>query len=158
MKKLLFVLTFFFCASTAFCQKNLVSYEDIKYLLHNNLMRADTFLVAKGYIISKKDDKSKNRQYTMTLQGGTFVNINMRSDGKRLYIELETNEIDQYNLIRESISQYLIKDAMAVDIQSYAVKDLGNIYITINDTVPYSPIRKDYDVQVVGDKNITAYD
>jgi len=78
----------------------------------------------------------------MTTQSGSFVNINMRSDGKRLFIEIETNEIDQYNLVRESISQYLDKETMGSGIQSYSVKDLGTIYITINDTVPYNPIKK----------------
>ena len=65
------------------------------------------FWLQKGYVIAKKDDNKKNRLYTMTTQSGTFVNINMRADGKRLFIEVETDEIDQYNLVRESISQYL---------------------------------------------------
>ena len=158
MKNLLSTLIFVFCATAGFCQKSLISYDDIKYLLHNNLLRADTFLVAKGYTIAKKDNKNKNRQYSMTTANGTFVNINMRSDGRRLFIELETDEIGQYNLVRESISQYLDKDTMAAGIQSYSVKDLGSIYVTINDTVPYNPIKKDYDMQIVGDKQITAYD
>ena len=158
MKTSILALLFIFCSITAFCQKSLVSYDDIKYLLHNNLWRADTFLVAKGYIIAKKDNNNKNREYTMTTQSGSFVNINMRADGKRLFIEIETNEIDQYNLVRESISQYLDKETMGSGIQSYSVKDLGTIYITINDTVPYNPIKKDYDMQIVGDKHITAYD
>jgi predicted house-cleaning NTP pyrophosphatase (Maf/HAM1 superfamily) len=158
VKNFFLTLIFISCAATGFCQKNLVSYDDIKYLLHNNLLRADTFLVARGYIIAKKDNKSKNREYTMTLNDGAYVNINMRSDGKRLFIEIDTDEIGQYNLLRESISEYLNKDSAAAGIQSYSVKELGNIYIIINDTVPYSPIKKDYDIQVVGDKNITAYD
>lgn len=158
MKNFIFILLFIFCSAAAYCQKSLVSYDDIKYLLHNNLLRADTFLVAKGYVIAKKDNINKNRAYSMTTPSGTFVNINMRSDGKRLFIELETNEIDQYNLIRESIAQYLDKDTMAAGLQSYSVKDLGNIYITINDTAPYNPMRKDYDMQIVGDKHVTAYD
>jgi len=158
MKTFVVKIIFIFCAIAGFCQKSLVSYDDIKYLLHNNLLRADTFLIAKGYMIAKKDNNSKNRQYTMTTQDGSFVNINMRADGKRLFMEIETNEIDQYNLLRESISQYLDKDAMAAGVQSYSVKDLGSIYITINDTMPYNPIKKDYDMQIVGDKHITAYD
>ena len=27
----------------------------------------------------------------------------------------------------------------------------------INEKVPFSPIRKDYDIRIVSDKNITAY-
>jgi hypothetical protein len=46
---------------------------------------------------------------------------------------------------------------MAADVQTYTVKELGNNYITINDTMPYDPMRMDYDIQVVGDKHITAY-
>src|ERR1700729_3251295 len=97
MKGLFFVLLFVFCATAGFCQKTLISYDDIKYLLHNNLLQADTFLVAKGYLVTKKDNNNKNRKYSVTLPGGTANEISVRSDGKRLFIELETNDIDQYN-------------------------------------------------------------
>lgn len=157
MKHIFFGLLFLFCAIQCFGQKNLISYDDIKYILHNNLNYADTFLVAKGFIVSKKDDNKKNRKYTLTLPGGTYDNIELRSDGKKLFIEIETNELGQYNLIRESIGQYLNKDNMVADVQTYAVKDLGNIYITVNDTVPYNPLTKDYDIQIVPDKHITSY-
>lgn len=157
MKILALGSMFLFCSLCGFAQKNLISYDDIKYLLHNNLLHADTFLVAKGYVLSKKDNANKNRNYTLTLQGGTHSSINVRSDGKRLFIEIETNEVDQYNMIRESIAQYLNKDAMVADVQTYTVKDLGSIYITINDTVPYDALKKDYDIHIIPDKHITAY-
>jgi predicted house-cleaning NTP pyrophosphatase (Maf/HAM1 superfamily) len=157
MKRLLPGLLLMCCSALCFGQKNLVSYDDIKYLLHNNLLQADTFLMAKGYIIAKKDNNNKNRKYTLTTKSDTYSNINMRSDGKRIFIEIETDEIDQYNLIRESISQYLVKTGTATDVQSYTVKDLGDIYITIDDTVPYNPLKRDYDIQILGDKHITAY-
>ncbi|SHM00592.1 hypothetical protein [Mucilaginibacter sp. OK098] len=156
MKHIFFALIML-SALKGFSQNGLISYEDIKFLLNNNINQADTFLVAKGYVITKKDNNTKNKKYALTLQGGTHNNISLRADGKRLFIEIETNELNQYNLIRESISQYLLKDSMAADVQSYSVKELGNIYITVNDTMPYDPMRKDYDIQVVGDKHITAY-
>ncbi len=157
MKHFLFSIIFISCSILCFGQKNLISYDDIKYLLHNNLRQADTFLVAKGYLIAKKDNDNKNRKYTLTMRGGTYTNIGVRSDGKRLFMEIETNEVDQYNLIRESIAQYVNKDTMVADVQSYTVKELGSIYITINDTVPYDALKKDYDIQIVPDKHITAY-
>jgi hypothetical protein len=157
MKTFLIALLLLSGATFCFGQKSLISYDDVKYLLHNNLHQADTFLVAKGYVIAKKDNNNKNRKYSLTTPNGTYNNIDMRSDGKRLFIEIETDEIDQYNLIRESIAQYLNMKGMVADVQSYSVKELGEIYITVNDTVPYNPIKKDYDIHVVGDKNITAY-
>jgi hypothetical protein len=157
MKFLFFSAVFVFFSMVCFGQKNLLSYDDIKYLLHNNLNQADTFLTAKGYVISKKDINNKNRKYTLTLQGNTYNNVAVRSDGKKIFIEIETDELDQYNLIRESIAQYLDKNAVADGVQSYTVKDLGNIYITVNDTVPYNPLRKDYDINIIPDKHITAY-
>lgn len=157
MKTLTIACACMFYSISCFSQKNLISYDDIKYLLHNNLFHADTFLMAKGYTLTKKDNANKNRSYALTMQGGTHSSINVRSDGKRLFVEIETNEVDQYNLIRESIAQYLNKDAMVADVQTYTVKDLGSIYITINDTIPYDPLRKDYDIQIVPDKHITAY-
>jgi hypothetical protein len=147
----------FLWSLSGFSQKSLMSYDDIKYLLHNNLHQADTFLVAKGYIIAKKDNANKNRTYSLTMRGGTHSNINLRSDGKRLFMEIETNEVDQYNLIRESISQYIDKTAAVADVQTYSVKDLGSIYITVNDTVPYDALKKDYDIQIVSDRHVTAY-
>lgn len=104
MKLLFFAAVFTFFSPACFGQKSLLSYDDIKYLLHNNLNQADTFLTAKGYVISKKDINNKNRKYTLTLPGNTYNNIAVRLDGKRLFIEIETDEPDQYNLIRESIS------------------------------------------------------
>jgi len=156
MKRLLF-LVLFFPALNAFAQKSLISYEDIKYLLHNNLAHADTFLTAKGYVIAQKNTTTKNRKYSAALTGGTHNEISLRLDGRRLFIEIESNELNQYNLIRESISQYLVKDGMVADIQTYSVKDLGNIYISVTESVPYDPLRKDYTIQIVGDKGITVY-
>jgi len=155
--KYIFLLILSISSLQSFSQKSLVSYDDIKFLLNNNIHRADTFLTAKGYIATKKDSDPKTRKYALTLNGGTHNIISLRADGKRLFIEIETNELNQYNLIRESISQYLIKDGMAADIQTYSVKELGNIYISVNESVPYDPLKKDYDIQVVGDKHITAY-
>lgn len=156
MKHVFFVIIIM-SALRGFSQKNLISYDDIRYLLQNNIHHADTFLTAKGYIIAKKDNDTKNRKYSLTLPGGTYNNISLRADGKRLFIEIETNELNQYNLIRESIAQYLLKDSMVSDVQTYAVKELGSIYITVNDAVPYDPLKKEYDIHIVGDKSITAY-
>ena len=94
MKKLLIAVVFLFCSGMCFGQKNLISYDDIKYLLHNNLAYADTFLMAKGYSVTKKDNDTKNRKYNLSIQGGTYSNVSLRQDGKRLYIEIETNEIE----------------------------------------------------------------
>lgn len=72
-------------------------------------------------------------------------------------MEIETNELEQYNLINNSISQYLNKSGSNGDVQIYTVKDFGSIYITVNDTNPYNPLKRDYVMQIVADKNVTAY-
>ncbi len=92
------------------------------------------------------------------MQGGTKSAIELRADGKKIFVEIETDDISQYNMIHNSIAQFLIKaDTGTSDIQAYDVKDLGNIYISINETVPYSPIKKDYDIHLVANKHITSY-
>src|SRR5476651_1254165 len=102
-----FFLSIALIASTLLCfgQSNLVSYEDIKYILHNNLQHADTFLMAKGYTLKVKNDKAKNREYTLAKKGGTHVDLFLRGNGKKLFMDLETNEVGQYNLINNSIAQ-----------------------------------------------------
>ncbi len=140
-----------------FAQTNLISYEDMKYLLHNNLLHADTFLTAKGYTLKSKNDKTKNREYLLTIKGGTHVDLTLRADGKKLFMEIETNEVGQYNLINNSISQYINKAGSIGDVQTYVIKDLCNIYITVTDAVPYDPMKKVYDMQIVADKNVIAY-
>jgi len=134
----------------------LISYEDMKYILHNNLLHADTFLMSKGYTLKVKDDKKKTREYTLAIKGGTHVDLTLRADGKRLFIDLETNELGQYNLINNSISQYINKAGSTADVQTYVIKDLCSIYITVNDTMPYDPMKRDYDMQIVADKSVTA--
>jgi len=64
MKKILLTLTLVLPFSLCFAQKGLVSYEDIKFMLHNNLQQVDTFLMVKGYIPVKKDNNNKNREYS----------------------------------------------------------------------------------------------
>ena len=101
------VLAVLLTCSTCVCfgQKNLISYEDLKYILHNNLQKADTFLMAKGYTLALKNTKTNNRVYTLPIKGGTHINVSLRADGKRLFMELETNAMEQYDLLNNSISQ-----------------------------------------------------
>ena len=157
MKKLL--IGIFFTCTTCLCfgQKNLISYEDLKYLLHNNLQEDDNFLAAKGYK-AEINDKAKTREYNMQLQGNTHVTLTIRADGKKQYMEIETDDVTQYNLINNSISQYLNKEGSIGDVQTYWVKNLCNIYITVTDTKPYNPLKKDYVMQIVPDKHVTTYD
>lgn len=142
----------------AYSQQKLLSYEDIKYMLHNNLAKNDTFLTAKGYSLQQKDVKKNNRKYSLTLPGSTKSELQLRADGKRINISLETNSYEQYNLLLNSISQFRVKDGSIGDVQTYDVKNLANIYITITDTIPYDPLRKDHDIEIVPYKNITAID
>jgi hypothetical protein len=157
MKKLLLSALLLCFSLGSFAQTSLISYEDISYLFHNNLNKADTFLVAKGYTLAKKDEKKNIRKYTLTIPGGTYVNLNLRSDGKRLFAEMETNELAQYNMIYNSISQFVNKESTTPDIQTFVVKDLGTIYIMVNDAIPYNPTRREYSIRIASDKSITAY-
>jgi len=156
MKKPLITLIVLLFATLSYGQQKLLSYEDIRFLLHNNLEKADTFLTAKGYTLAKKDVRKNNRKYELVLSGSTKSEVQLRADGKRINIELETNSYEQYNLLLNSISQFRVKDSNIGDVQAYDVKNLANIYITINDTVPYDALRKDYDIQIVPYKNVTA--
>ncbi|MBB5394428.1 hypothetical protein [Mucilaginibacter sp. AK015] len=156
--KQLFLSALFFCfATTGFAQSNLVSYDDLSYLLHNNIYKADTFFTAKGYKLLKKDVKRNVRKYNLDIPGGTYININLRSDGKRMFVEFDTNELAQYNMIYNSISQYVDKESATPEVQTFNVKDLGVIYIMADDAVPYNPTRREYTIRIVADKSITAY-
>jgi hypothetical protein len=157
MKKLLLSTLLFCFTSACFAQTNLISYDDLSYLLHNNINKADTFFTAKGYTLTKKDEKKNLRKYDLKIPGGTYVSNNVRVDGRRMYIEMQTNELAQYNMIYNSISQYVNKESNTPDVQTFVVKDLGTIYIMVNDTEPYNPTRREYTIRLVADKGITAY-
>jgi hypothetical protein len=60
-------------------------------------------------------------------------------------------------LIYNSISQYRNKQTSTAEVQTFDVKDLGSIYIMVDDITPYNPLRRTYTMQVVSDKSITAY-
>jgi hypothetical protein len=156
MKKILLTLLLSSSMLVTFAQKQLVSYEDIRYLLHNNLSKADTFMAAKGYALQNTKPQAKNRKYALNYSSNTTNSVDIRSDGKKIFISIQTNVIEQYNLLLNSISQYKTTASNVGDVQVYQVKDLGNIYITVNDSMPYDPLKKDYDIQIVPDKNITA--
>ncbi len=156
MKKLVLLVGFTCSVTICFGQSHLLSYDDLKFLLINNLQKADTFMMAKGYLSTGKKNNTNNRSYS-SIEGSNHVLVDIRLDGKKLFIELQTNEIEQYDLIHSSIAQYITKDSMSADVQTYVVKDLGTIYITVNDTAPYNPLKREYDMHIVSDKHITAY-
>ncbi|MES2277467.1 MAG: hypothetical protein V4592_15695 [Bacteroidota bacterium] len=156
MKTLILFMSFFCVTSISYAQKQLISYEDLKYLLENNLGKADTFLTAKGYSIVKINKKNNNRRYVTSMSDGTKSAVELRQDGKRISVEIITDDISQFNMIHNSISSFLLANTSYNDIQAYDVKDLGMIYISVNDTVPYSPIRKDYAIHLVAQKGITS--
>ena len=159
MKKILLTLVLFFAVSFCFAQqqRNLVSYDDLSYLLTNNINKADTFFTAKGYTLVEQNIKKKTRKYVLKMAGGTYANFSLRNDGRRMYVEIETNELEQYNLIYTSIASYVNKEVTTPEVQAFTVKDLGSIYIMVNDTTPYNPLRRTYTMQIVSDKSITAY-
>lgn len=157
MKKSLIAALLLFATSVCFAQSKLVSYDDLSYLLHNNIDKADTFFVTKGFDLVKKDIKKKTRQYSLQIPGGTYANFNLRNDGRRMFIEIVTNELPQYNLIYNSISQYVDSTSTSADMQAFKVKDLGMIYVMSQDAVPYNPLRRVYTIQIAPDKGITAY-
>jgi hypothetical protein len=156
MKTLILFMSFFCVSFICFAQKQLISYEDLKYLLENNLGKADTFLTAKGYAIVKINKKTNNRRYLTSMPGGTKSAVELRSDGRKVFVEIITDDVSQFNMIHNSISSFLLASTSYSDIQTYNVKDLGTIYISVNDTVPYSPIRKDYAIHLVAEKGITS--
>ncbi|MGZ3751429.1 MAG: hypothetical protein ACXVB0_12370 [Mucilaginibacter sp.] len=156
MKKTLLLILLCCSATICFGQKHLLSYDDLKFLLINNLGKADTFMMAKGYQITSKNNNTKNRSYKIEA-GSNHVDVDIRLDGKRLFIEIQTNELEQYDIIHNSIAQYITKDSQVADVQTYNVKEMGSIYITVNDTAPYDPLKREYDIHIVSDKQITAY-
>ncbi|MDT3401424.1 hypothetical protein QE417_000496 [Mucilaginibacter terrae] len=156
MKKIL--LAFTLCISSLLCQaqQNLLSYDDFVFLINNNLQKADDFMQSKGY--SKvKTKKAGNLKYHMALSGSSSTDVEIRADGRRLYIYIATDELQQLNLVNNSIEPFLLSKEDNSGVTNYKVKDLGNIYVMITDKVPYNPIKKDYDIRIVSDKQITAY-
>ncbi|MBD1392197.1 hypothetical protein [Mucilaginibacter glaciei] len=157
MKKLILLAFIILSATFTYGQSKLISYDDLGYILRNNINKADTFFLAKGYNLTEKNVNKKTRKYEMKIAGGTYANFALRNDGRRMYVEIETNEPEQYNLIYNSISQYVNKQTSTPEVQTFEVKDLGNIYVMVNDTTPYNPLRRTYTMQVISDKSITAY-
>jgi len=155
IKKLLLLTALCCFTALAYGQQKFLSYDDLVYLETNNLQKAGNFMQSKGYspLKSKKQGNLK-----FTLQSGVNTSqVEIRSDGRRVYIYIATDEIQQFNLLYNSILPYLESTEENSGITIYKVKDLGIIYTTSNDKVPYSPIKRDYDISIVSDKNITAY-
>ena len=159
MKRLILIMAFVFSAFLCFAQKGAITYDDMKFLLHNNLMQADTFLTIKGYVVTKKDNANKIREYHISgVTSDLFTTINLRLDGKRMYIELETNQPNQFTLIHDSIQEFLDKNSAAAGVQTYAVKNLGTIYITSQESPDGNPLKRDYDIHIIADKHLTISD
>ena len=60
-------------------------------------------MMAKGYLITGKNNNTKNRSYKADT-GSDHTDVDIRMDGKRLFIEIQTNQLTQYDLIHNSIA------------------------------------------------------
>jgi hypothetical protein len=158
MKKLSITLLLSCLTYCGFAQGKLISYEEVQLMLHNNINRNDSLLLGKGYTQKSKNEKKKTREYALATNRGTFVKLSLRVDGRRLFIELETNDIQQHDVLMSSIAQYIHKKETIGDMDVYILKDLGSIYITQTENVPYDPMKKNYLMQIVPEKNVMAYD
>src|SRR5688500_1398612 len=132
MKKIILSLIIICTSVASFSQSKLLSYEDVKFLIRNDLNQADTFLLSKVYTLKSKNVKKKYSEYTMPREGRTFINVNLRMDGRCMFMEIETTDVTQYNLIYNSILQYPHKFSVnGADIETYAIKDLFTAYIIV---------------------------
>ena len=158
MKKILITAIFSCLTYVGFAQGKLISYEEIQFMLHNNINRDDSLLLGKGYTQKSKNEKKRTREYTLATNRGTYINLTMRADGRRLFMELATNDIQQHDVLMSSIGQYPHKTETMGDMEIYILKDLGSIYITQTENVPYDPMKKNYLIQIAPDKNVMAFD
>ena len=158
MKKVLLSLLLSAFAYTGFAQGKLISYEEIQFMMHNNINRDDSLLLGKGYTQKAKNEKKRTREYTLATNRGTFINLSLRADGRRLFMELSTNDIQQHDVLMSSITQYPYKKENMGDMDLYILKDLATIYVTQTENVPYDPMKKNYLMQIVPDKNVIAFD
>lgn len=157
MKTLILFMSFFCMVTVSYAQKQLISYEDLKYLLENTPDKADTFLTDRGYTLVKTHHKTHKRRYMISMPDGTKSAIELRTDGKRNYVEIDTDNISQYNTIHNSIADFLQASTNNSDKLIYTVTDLGTINVTVSDTMPYSRNRKDYDIHLVANTNVTNF-
>ena len=158
MKKILITAIFSCLTYVGFAQGKLISYEEIQFMLHNNINRDDSLLLGKGYTQKSKNEKKRTREYTLATNRGTYINLTMRADGRRLFMELATNDIQQHDVLMSSIGQYPHKTETMGDMDIYILKDLGSIYITQTENVPYDPMKKNYLIQIAPEKNVMAFD
>jgi len=158
MKKVLLSLLLSAFAYTGFAQGKLISYEEIQFMMHNNINHDDSLLLGKGYTQKAKNEKKRTREYTLATNRGTFINLSLRADGRRLFMELSTNDIQQHDVLMSSITQYPYKKENMGDMDLYILKDLATIYVTQTENVPYDPMKKNYLMQIVPDKNVIAFD
>lgn len=157
MKKSLITIILLCIAYAGFAQGKLISYEEVQFMLHNNINRNDSLLLGKGYTQKARNEKKKTREYTLATNRGTYVNLSLRADGRRMFMELETNDNQQFDVLTSSITQYPYKKEHIGDIEVYTIKDVGSIYITSNDNSP-DPLKKYHLIQIAPDKNVMAFD
>lgn len=156
MKKALLFCALCLAGLTSQAQQKLLAYDDFVYIINNNLQKSDEFMLSKGYT-KVKTKKQGNQKYHLDLPGSSTSDVEIRMDGRRIYIYIATDELQQLNMVNNSIAPFLLSTEDISGITNYRIKDLGNVYEQIIDKVPFNPIKKDYDIRIVSDKNITTY-
>jgi hypothetical protein len=121
MKKILFILLFYFPLLVFSQSKNLLTPDDFINLFNSSYSEVEDFLGSRGYILGRSapnaDDKS-----VLTYQFLNEVSLNLivliKVDKTTNNIRFYTNNYNYYSSIKQSVKSYSYKEKAALNLEN----------------------------------------
>lgn len=101
-------------------QKQLLSYQDLQYMMQNNATSISSFLQQKDYHLQPSFGDNETRFFTLYADVD-YTDISIKANSRHTYIHLSTTDLPQVELIQKALATYPYKNSKGAKI--YRVKD-----------------------------------
>lgn len=115
------ISTVFFCLSFFFCsaQNQLLTYQDLQYILQNQPKLLDNFLQQKNF--QPRPTGNNDSRYFALYADVDYTDVLVTSKGRHVIVVLSTTHQQQFEVIQKALNFYTPKNSKNGKI--YRVKD-----------------------------------
>lgn len=116
------VLTGIFSFTIVMCsaQKQLLTYQDLQYVMQNNIPSISSFLQQKDYHLQPSFGDNETRFFTL-FADIDYTDISVKANSRHTIVHLSTTDLAQVDLIQKALVNYPFKNSKGAKI--YRVKD-----------------------------------
>lgn len=133
--------SFFWCAA----QKQLLTYQDLQYILQNKTDLVTSFLKQKDYQLQPSFNNNEVRFFTL-YSDAIYSDIIVIERNRRTTINITTTNSDQLELLQKAIENYPVRNTKGAKI--YRIKDGSVSTVAVKEEASEGSLNKVYTIEL----------